>query len=125
MPRPLRIVLVNDDEDGLFLFEHTVRKDYPTADTQIFRSAEAALLYVSRAPVDAIVTDSRMPGLSGIDLTRRVRAFDAHIPIIMVTGAEEKKAEALAAGVSCFISDIDRERIRAEIRRTIDAARWI
>ena len=59
------------------------------------------------APYDFIVSDWNMPGLTGIDLLRKVRA-DAHlktIPFLMVTAESEQSSvvEAVSAGVSNFV----------------------
>jgi signal transduction histidine kinase len=49
-------------------------------------SAEAALAVFSQGPVDAVLTDIKMPGLSGIDLLERIRGLDPQIPVILLTG---------------------------------------
>lgn len=58
-------------------------------------------------PVDVAIVDWVMPGLSGIDLLRRVRREDRirHLPFIMVTGelAEEVVAEAAETDVDAYI----------------------
>ena len=63
----------------------------------------------SGAAFDVVILDGQMPDLSGIEVTRRIRAAETgtgrHIPIIAVTGrvSEEDKAEALAAGADAWV----------------------
>jgi len=66
-----------------------------------------ALRDATQGPVDLIVTDLAMPGLSGIDVCRELKADPAlrHVPVLMVTGvADEGLIErAFAAGAHDFI----------------------
>ena len=49
-------------------------------------SAAAFLAALPTEPADCIVTDVRMPGVSGIDLLRELRALGVHTPVIVMTG---------------------------------------
>jgi len=49
-------------------------------------SAAAFLAALPKEPADCIVTDVRMPGVSGIDLLRELRALGLHTPVIVMTG---------------------------------------
>ncbi|HXJ55067.1 MAG TPA: ATP-binding protein [Verrucomicrobiae bacterium] len=51
---------------------------------------------------DLVVTDYNMPGLSGLELARRVRALCPTLPVVMASGymTEDLKAQAMAAGVA-------------------------
>lgn len=55
--------------------------------------------------VDLILTDWNMPGKSGLDVAREVRAIDKTVPIVMVTTEAEKPRvlEAIQAGVSDYL----------------------
>ncbi len=35
---------------------------------------------------DLVITDFRMPGISGAEVTRAIKAFDSHTPVVVVTG---------------------------------------
>jgi CheY-like chemotaxis protein len=122
MARPLALLLVNDEEDGLFLLDHAVKREFPSVETIACRSAAEALACLGRRAVDAVVTDNRMPAVTGVELVRLIRATNSRLPIIMLTGSDEKRNEALAAGVSAFICGGDWADIRRKIRGTIEAA---
>lgn len=118
----LHMVLVNDDEDGLFLLERAMKREFPAADIIACRNAREALALVTQGAVDLLITDNRMPEISGIELVRRMRADGRQMPVVMLTGCEAQKAEALAAGVTLFISGGGWTEIRAIVRRVVDEA---
>ncbi|ALN74190.1 sigma-54 dependent transcriptional regulator [Aureimonas sp. AU20] len=72
----------------------------------LFDRAEAALAAVDAGFEGVVVTDLRMPGLSGLDLFRRLRALDADLPVILVTGHGDvaTAVDALHEGVYDFIA---------------------
>jgi DNA-binding NtrC family response regulator len=55
-------------------------------DAHLEASAETALAWLARAPVDVVLTDLRLGGADGLDLVRRVRAIDAELPVVVLTG---------------------------------------
>lgn len=52
-------------------------------------SAEEAMLLAPRRTFDLIVTDVRLPGISGLDLVRRLRAFNPNLKLILITGLSD------------------------------------
>jgi two-component system, chemotaxis family, chemotaxis protein CheY len=55
--------------------------------------------------IDLVLTDWNMPGKTGVEVTREIRAMDRKVPIIMVTTEAEKShvLEAVAAGASDYL----------------------
>jgi two-component system, OmpR family, phosphate regulon response regulator PhoB len=89
--------------------------------------AQEALLRISEARPDIILLDWMMPGVSGLELTRRLRrdSFTEDIPIIMLTArvTEDDKVAGLEAGTDDYVIKpfSPREllaRIRAVLRRS-------
>ena len=70
------------------------------------RNGEEALAMLRQAPTDIVLLDINMPGLSGIEVCRRIRTLSAKTGIIMVTvrESEEDKVQALEAGADDFIT---------------------
>jgi class 3 adenylate cyclase len=68
---------------------------------------EQALRIIANQPIDAFVLDIQMPGMSGIELCRSIRAMERHraTPIVFITALDETRAleEALQAGGDDFI----------------------
>ena len=83
--QPEPIIYVIDDDDAVrqsleFLLRtagHTVRG---------FESAKAFLEILPELRSGCIITDVRMPEISGIDLLRKVKELGADIPVIVITG---------------------------------------
>jgi CheY-like chemotaxis protein len=103
MPARVRVLLVNDDDDALFLLGRSVRRAMPEVEVASSRDGVAALAYCEKHHVDAIVTDNTMPNMDGISLVRALRARDPRLPILMVTNSVHLADEAAAAGVTSYL----------------------
>ena len=73
---------------------------------QCAESAESALKAMSRSPFDLILWDIRMPGLSGLDLLKRLREEDSETDVILMTAyaTTESAIEALKLGAFDYIT---------------------
>jgi two-component system, NtrC family, response regulator GlrR len=100
---PLRILLVDDDEDLLFLLSRAVTRAMPGAHVEVRTNPELALTYLQSHIVDAIVTDNRMPAMDGMTFVRTIRQRDARTPVFMVTSSSHLQKEAVAAGVTHYL----------------------
>jgi FixJ family two-component response regulator len=71
-----------------------------------YASAEDFLRADARRYSRCIITDIQMPGLSGIDLKRRLNAEAVRTPVIMITARLERrfKQEAANCGAFCFLA---------------------
>jgi CheY-like chemotaxis protein len=99
-------VLVVDDDPDFFLMVHdalTTSDDAFTVDGAT--SAEAALESLRGAAPDILLVDYQLGGRDGLGLLEDLRAQDAAVPVVMITGyptpALRQRAEAL--GVSAFL----------------------
>jgi two-component system chemotaxis response regulator CheY len=77
-------------------------------------------------PVDLVLTDWNMPGKSGLEVIRDIRALNKTVPIIMITTEAEKRRvlEAIQAGVSDYLvkpftSEALREKLDKHISQLI------
>lgn len=100
-----RILLVDDQRQVSRMLRASLElsgQDYNVADVA---SAEEALIELSRGPVDLLVTDLRLPGMSGLELLAKVRQQNPKARAILITGAptDEIEAEATALGVIAFL----------------------
>jgi CheY-like chemotaxis protein len=68
-------------------------------------NGEQALERLAAEDYDLVYTDIRMPGVSGIEVARRVRASRPWLPVVIVTGygSAENQARAKEIGVAAFL----------------------
>ena len=68
-------------------------------------SADQGLELFRSGTFDLVLTDWNMPGKSGLELVREIRALDRNIPIVMMTTQAEKEyvVSAIQAGVSDYL----------------------
>lgn len=78
-------LLVVDDEQGLRL-SLSANLELDGYDVTEASSAEEALQLFQSGSYDAVLTDMRMPGASGLELFGLLRALDPHVPVILLTG---------------------------------------
>ncbi|MEE4316820.1 MAG: response regulator [Erythrobacter sp.] len=80
------ILVVDDNPESLRFLVDTLEAE--NMDVLIARSGEATLELLGEALPDLILMDALMPGMSGLDTTRRIKAnpATAHIPVIFMTG---------------------------------------
>ena len=124
-PAPARILVVDDEEDIAKLIKHTLERGGDAA-VSVVATGEAALRAVIEAPPDLLILDLNLPGLSGVEVCRLVRArpATATLPIIMLTArtAETDRVTGLDLGADDYVTKPFslRElaaRVRAVLRR--------
>jgi DNA-binding NtrC family response regulator len=102
--RPIPHILVVDDEK---LICEQLQRSYSDCgySVDIAVSGENALDRLKTGDIDLVVTDIRLPGMSGVELTMRVRDSFPDIPVIVITGhaAIDSAIEVLKRGASDYI----------------------
>lgn len=115
-----KIVLVVDDEESqaFFLSENLVELG-PDCQVETARSGEEALDKLAARHFDLVVTDLHLPGISGLELIRRLRQHSPETPVILITGSGSSKAqaEALRLRVDHFIT------VPFQVNQFVQAAR--
>ena len=101
-----KILAVDDEEDILELLRFNLtREGYQVSCSA---SGEEALRIVRTKPIDLIVLDLMLPGMDGLDVTRKIKndAQVKHIPIIMLTakGEEADIVTGLELGASDYVT---------------------
>jgi two-component system response regulator FixJ len=90
------------------------------------RTYESATSFLDAAPMitaGCIVTDVRMPGLSGIDLLRRLQEMKIGLPVIVITGHGDVPlaVEAMRCGAVDFLEKpFDDDVLLASVRAALD-----
>jgi len=120
-------VLVIDDEKNI---RRTLRMvlEGDDIDVRDAESAEAGLALMAEEAVDVIVTDIRLPGMSGIDLLQRVRRTPewAAVPVVVISGHAllTEAVDAIKLGATDFFEKpLDRDRVLVSVRNALKTAR--
>lgn len=102
--KPVPVFLVDDDAELLRATGQTL--ELAGFDVSLFSSAASALARLDRDFSGVIVSDIRMPGLDGLELFERVRAMDAELPVILMTGHGDipMAVKAIRDGVYDFVA---------------------
>jgi two-component system response regulator FixJ len=118
----VRVALIDDDHAVLDSLSLYLRRE--AFDVSCFESAEDFLAAGDAGPFNCIVTDVRMPGLSGLDLVQRLTAQGQPAPLILITGHGdvEMAVKAIKLGAFDFLEKPFDERRLAEAIRLAGAA---
>jgi two-component system NtrC family response regulator len=118
-PQPA-LLIVDDDESLRRVLEFQLTESgyrvLAVAD------ASAALDILVNEEISCLVTDVRLPGLSGLELLRRARAINDGVPVIVITayGDVETAVEAMRAGAFDFITKpFNRDQIRLTVEKAL------
>ena len=112
-------ILVVDDEPAI-RFSLTELLEADGHDVREAEHAPAALALLEQAPVDLVLTDLRMPKVSGLELLAAARAHHPDVLVVLVTahGDERVAVRALREGAYDYLpKPFDNDEVRATVRR--------
>ena len=93
--REYPVLYVDDEPENLRIFELGFRREFSILTS---RSGDEALRVLSEKPVAVVLSDQRMPGMTGVELLARVREVDSKVIRVLVTAYGD--AETLGAAVN-------------------------
>ena len=120
MPFESTVHVIDDDEalrDSLTFLLRTARLDVLS-----YPSATAFLEALPEANLSCVITDVRMPGMSGIDLLRHLRERKISVPVIVITGHGDipLAVEAMRIGAIDFLEKpFDDEVLIASVKAAL------
>src|SRR5689334_4055914 len=97
-PMPGRVLFVDDDPAmGGIVQKGLARHGF---EVEVATSGDAAFARILDTELDAVVTDLRMAGMSGLELAERIAANARDLPVIVITafGSLETAVAAMRAG---------------------------
>jgi FixJ family two-component response regulator len=117
------LVAIVDDDDSLRVALQGLLKatGFPA---EAYASAEEFLSSGQQQQTACLITDIRMPGMSGLDLQAKLNADRFRIPIIFLTahGDEKMRMQALRAGAVEFLAKpFDAEALLENVRAALEA----
>ncbi len=123
MGEVLTVLVVDDERPALDELSWLLDRDPRIGEVLTAESAAEALRVLQeRDDVDAVFSDIRMPGLSGLDLAQVLRRFRTPPAIVFVTAYDEHAVDAFELHVVDYLLKPVREsRLAEAIRRVVDA----
>jgi two-component system response regulator PilR (NtrC family) len=119
-----RILVVDDEQSMRELLEIVLRRE--GYDVVIADNGRAALSALERDPVDLLISDIKMPDMSGVDVLRAARGIDPDILAIMITAfaSTETAVEALRLGAHDYISKPFKvDELKLRVRKALERVR--
>ena len=105
------ILLVEDSGGDVEMFLRTVEQELPREDDErvelvIAARAEGALDILDERRIDLVITDVRLPGMSGLQLLKRIQARDRRIPVIIISWVDtvDTAVEAMRCGAFDYVT---------------------
>jgi DNA-binding response OmpR family regulator len=115
-----RILCVDDDEDTCELLKTMLgMADF---DVVTVPDADEALRLIERERFDLYVLDSELPGFSGLTLCHRIRAVDAHTPVVIFSGHgfESHREAGVLAGANAYLVKPDASELIPTVKRLLE-----
>jgi DNA-binding response OmpR family regulator len=123
MEAPLRILLVDDEEDFLEATSKRLRRR--GFEVRTAARGEEALAAVAEGWPGVVVLDVMLPGLDGLECLRRMKEAAPRLPVVMLTAHASMQAglEGIEAGASDYcLKPIELEELVEKIRIAVRAA---
>ncbi len=120
-------ILVVDDEASIRVYLSALLKKHGLP-VIVCESAEEALSFIRDEPITVVLTDIKMPNMSGLELLHEIRQLNAEIPVILMTGNADLDIaiEAVNRGALSFLTKpLNREHLLNAINRGLERRRLI
>ncbi len=97
------LLIVDDDDTIRGMLYDLLCEQY---ECNTASSADEAFQYLEVERYDAIITDIAMPGLTGVELLKRVQLRDEDTPVILISGkdSEQDSKSLLALGAFAYVT---------------------
>jgi len=99
----VRIMIIEDDEEMRSLLKDFLEEE--GLETDSVNNGADALGKLSKDHFDLVLTDIRMPGLTGLDILPRIRRLKPKTPIIVMTayGSDDVRRRSLERGATAYL----------------------
>jgi CheY-like chemotaxis protein len=117
----MRVLLVEDEADVRHFFARALAHIGPCIEVLQAADGHEALALFLGGPVDLVLSDQRMPRMTGLELLAAVRAR-APVPFLLISADRSVEGAAIAAGASEFLTKpIGFDALRAAVLRYLPA----
>lgn len=114
-----KLLYVDDERDNLFAFKAVFRRFY---DVAVAESGEEALEMVDQQAFDLVISDQRMPGMTGVELFARMREEHPDTIRMVMTGYSDMQAIVDAINKGSIYYYITKPWKAEELKLIIDKA---
>lgn len=99
----IRSVIVDDDRTIGDVLKDLVSKEHISV--EVFNDGLEAIEFITREPVDVVITDLMMPGVGGLEVLRQAKRMNRDVVVIIITGhgSLETAIEAIREGAYDYI----------------------
>ena len=122
MANEKKVLVVDDHFEMLEFLRSMLELSNEDYEVLAVPSAEEGLLELRRMHFDLVITDVRLPGMSGFDLVRRTKTIKSDIPIIMITAysSTQGRQEAEELGVfRYFAKPLDTDEMLSAVHEAL------
>ncbi len=123
--RKIRILIVDDEPGMLEVCEDTIDA-LKGVETVVESDPRRAAERLKKSGFDVLLTDVRMPGMSGVDLLRIAREIDPDFPVLILTAypSVETAVETMKLGAADYITKpFNTDELLATVERLIEQLR--
>ena len=122
-----RVLIVDDEESVLFVLNGALARVNDSYHIESHRAAtgEEALAKARDTHFDLLITDIRLPGIDGVQLTEQIKGLQPEIGIVWITayGCQKLRQEASRLGVhKCLDKPLEIAEIRQAAREALNDA---
>jgi DNA-binding LytR/AlgR family response regulator len=118
----LTVLAVDDEQPALDEITWLLERDERVTTVLVADSAADALRLLQEHQVDLVISDIRMPGLSGLELAQVVQRFREPPKVVFVTAYDAHAVDAFEVGaVDYLLKPVRESRLGEAIRRAVEA----
>ena len=122
LKKGFRILFVDDEEQNLITFKATFRRDY---EIYTAKSGKEGLEILAKQMIDLVITDQRMPQMTGVEFLERIDADYPHVIRMLLTGYSDIDAVIEAINTGRIFRYITKPWDERELKMTIENARQL
>lgn len=111
------VVLYVDDEPENCIMMQVWLREICGIDVKTAHDGESALRHLGQELFDGYLLDYALPDTTGVELCRRIRKSDLHVPIVMYTALDRPidKERAFAAGADAYLVKPDEIELLGDV----------
>jgi len=116
----VRILIIEDDEEMRALLRDLLLEDGIEFDSA--ESGSEAIQKLAEEPFDLVITDIRMPGLTGLDILPGIKKLQPEACVIVITafGSEEVRRKSFDRGATAYLEKpINMDRLKTLIQEMV------